>query len=499
MASPSLGRETLNLLTGRAANLVLSLTSLALYPVLLGPKAHGELQYYFGLFLLLLGYLNGCAAPMMAHFIAIYRVTEPGRQPVFIAQVLRWFFVLLISLWAIYPFLADRTGFGWIFVGVAFSGLAQVLSSAHYGVGRIGPSTWFPVLILACRLLLICGGAWWVRSQSGEGALMDWTRGTVPLLLVLASTPALLWMFMSFWAHRSDWYSRERTSGGTLFPWTEIRRLGIAAMVGQLIYQLFTRSLVPLAKQWGYPEEQVGYLGLAMQGYGLVVFLAGIFSVSAYPWMVSAWEAGERDRFSRIQSEAWRMSALLGGWIAACMIALGRPLVWVVLGEAYRGDIDILVRLIQIGAVAGVFMLAAEFHLRMLLSITDMRQYLWALVFGFAPSVPFLAWVHWTGQPIEPFAWTLAVGVGGLMAWTLWYSPPTLGFLRVTSLAAAGAVLGGVVSLPLQGETLVRLTAQGVVLTLLYAGWAWLAGLANASDFARVLASSKPRVDEAAP
>jgi O-antigen/teichoic acid export membrane protein len=501
MAAPSLGRETLTLFAGRAANLALSLSSLFLYPVLLGPKAHGVLQYYTGLYLLLLGFLNGCAAPMLAHFIAIYRVSEPSRQGPYIRQVFRWFFLLLLSLWILYPFLANPMGFGWIFAGVAFSGLAQLLSAAEYGAGRLGPTTWFPVLILFLRLVLVCGMGWQVSRTLAAEQMEDWAQSWIPPLLVLASVPSLIWMMASFWVRRRQWF----VPGGealpirkTYFPWREIKILGVSSMVGQLIYQVFTRSLVPLSEQLHYPREQVGYLGLAMQGFGLVVFLAGIFSVSSYPWLVSAWEAGDRDRFSRIQSEAWRMSALVGGWLVASMVGLAHPMVWVVLGKEYRGDIDLMVLLIRVGALAGAFMLVGEFHLRMLLSLTQMTKYLIALALGFATVIPFLTWVILERSSMAFFVWSLPIGVGGAMVISVLLSPRTEGFYRVSGLAILGGTLATAAAYSFEGETLVSLVIEGSVLFAVYGLWAWMTGLARHEDLARVLRAGKPRVEEMA-
>ncbi|MCG3195780.1 MAG: hypothetical protein HUU16_15245 [Candidatus Omnitrophica bacterium] len=502
MTPLSLGRETLTLFTGRLANLILSMAGLALYPALLGPQAHGILQNYFGLFLLLLGFLNGCAAPMMAHFVAIYRVSDPPRQGVLAAQVFRWFAVVLFSLWILYPFLQDRTGFGWIFLGVACSGAAQLLAAAEYGLGRLGPSTWFPVLILFLRLVLICGAAWWVRRGTSVLNLEDWAIRAIPPLLLLCSIPSLLWTSASCHKRRAMFFvsgAPTTTQSLSLFPWTEIRALGIAAMVGQLIYQSATRSLVPLSHQLGFSKEQVGYFGLAMQGFGLVVYLAGIFSVSAYPWLVSAQEAGEGDRFRRIQGEAWRMSGLLGGWVVTGMVGMAHPLVWIVLGEEYRPDIDLIVHLIQVSALAGAFMLAAEFHLRMLLCLTAMTRYLIALVAGFAISVPYLVWVILAGRGIAEFSWTLPLGVGGLMVLSLALSPKTEGFYRVSGAALLSGGIALLAGVPFAGETYLSLFIEGTVLSVTYGACAWLLGLARREDLARVFRAGRPRVDEVPP
>ncbi len=482
---PSLGRETLVILIGRAVILLLSFAGLFLYPVLLGPQAHGILQYYIGALLLLLGFLNGCAPPMMAHFIAIYRVSDPGRQGPFILQVWRWFGLLLLSLWLLYPFLQDKSGFIWIFLGVAFSGAAQLLANAEYGLGHLGPTTWFPVLILVCRLALIGGGAMLVIKIHGEESLESWSRTWIPVLLVIATIPALIWVFFSFHRRRSEWFVNQSPSSAFKFsylPWEEIRSLGIASLLGQLIYQVFTRTLVPLAGQLGYPTEQVGYLGLAIQGFGLTVYIAGIFSISAYPWLVSANEAGERERFKNVQTVSWRFSALLGGWLTAGILGLAYPIVWVVLGERYHTDADLLVTLIQICALAGALMLVAEFHLRILISLTRMKDYLIAVVLGFTPVVPYAAWTLITGKGILTFAWILTIGVGGLMGVSLIFSPHTEGFTR-TSLGAVVGVLASIGAITfIEAHTLATLLIQGLILSLVYWLVAWMVGLVKKED-----------------
>ncbi|GMV65936.1 MAG: hypothetical protein AMXMBFR75_17330 [Candidatus Hinthialibacteria bacterium] len=487
---PSLGRETLILLAGRGANLALSMVGLVVYPILLGPKAHGTLQYYLGSFMFLLGLLNGCAAPMLSHFIAIYRVSDPGRQWPFIRQVFRWFFVMLLSIWLVYPFLADRTGFAWIFFGVAVSGTAQLLSSAEYGLGFLGPTTWFPVLVLFMRVVLIGGYAGMMAATSGPSTIDAWAVEWIPILLLVASLPSLAWMILSFRSRSHTWFDKKVSALApceSWFPWHEIKLLGIASLLGQLIYQIFTRTLVPLAGQMEFPREQVGYLGLSIQGFALVIYLASIFSVSAYPWLVSSAEAGEKERFSEIQAESWRMSAFLGGWLVAMILGMTRPLIWVVLGEGYHRDINLMTRLIQIGGIAGGLMLAAEFHLRMLLSLTRMKQYLVALAVGFAFVIPYAAWVIGWGKGIVLFTCILPLGVGGLLIVSHILAPLTPGFFR-TSLCAVGcigfALLAG---LPANGSSMAGFGLKGLLLTLGYGGLAWLTGLFRKQDLLRVI------------
>ncbi len=482
---PSLGRETLIILAGRAVTLLLSFVGLFLYPVLLGPQAHGVLQYYLGFLLLLLGFLNGCAPPMMAHFIAIYRVSDPGRQGPFILQVWRWFAVLLFALWLLYPFLQDKSGFTWIFLGVAFSGAAQLLANTEYGLGYLGPTTWFPVHILICRLVLIGGATVWLSGSHGTEFLESWAKTWIPVLLVISTLPALVWVFLSFFKRRHEWFVDQPPAPSftsSLLPWEEIRSLGIASLVGQLIYQVFTRTLVPLAGQLGYPAEQVGYLGLAIQGFGMTVYIAGIFSISAYPWLVSANEAGEKKRFQTVQAEAWRFSALLGGWLTAGVLGLAHPVVWVVLGEQYHGDSSLMVALIRICILAGAFMLVAEFHLRMLISLTRMRDYLIAVILGFLPTVPYAVWVLMTGSGILSFAWILTMGVGGLMVLSLCFSPRTEGFIRTSM----GALIGITVSMGtvvfMKADSLGTLVIQGFVISLVYWLVAWGTGLVKKED-----------------
>lgn len=498
MATPSLGRETLVILAGRAVTLLLSFAGLFLYPVLLGPQAHGVLQYYLGFLLLLLGFLNGCAPPMMAHYIAIYHVSDPGRQGPFIRQVWNWFIVLLVSLWVLYPFLQDKSGFTWIFLGVALSGTAQLLANTEYGLGRLGPTTWFPVHILVGRLVLI-GGAAILLVRSGDmDSLEPWAETWIPILLVISTLPALVWVFLSFLKRRQEWFVVQPPAAGfnpTCFPWEEIRGLGIASLVGQLIYQIFTRTLVPLAGQLDYPTEQVGYLGLAIQGFGMTVYIAGIFSISAYPWLVSANEAGEQDRFRMVQSQAWRFSALLGGWLTAGVLGLAHPLVWVVLGERYHGDAGLLTTLIRVCSIAGAFMLVAEFHLRMLISLTRMKDYLIAVCLGFLPVVPFAAWVLTTHSSILFFAWILALGVGGLMVLSLFYSPHTEGFTRTSLGALMGIILSVGVVIFIDAHSLWMLVLQAVILSLVYWLVAWLVGLVKKEDLGmltRILGRTAP-------
>src|SRR5690606_26676143 len=102
---------------------------LVLYPRLLGPEAHGWFQYYLSLNLFLLGFLNGCAAPMAAHFIPLYRVSEPERQGVLLVQLFRWYALLLVLIALTRPFLTVEAGFWWIFLASGAAGLAQLISS----------------------------------------------------------------------------------------------------------------------------------------------------------------------------------------------------------------------------------------------------------------------------------------------------------------------------------------------------------------------------------
>lgn len=498
---PSLGRETLILLAGRGANLALSLIGLVIYPILLGPKAHGTLQYYLGSFMFLLGLLNGCAAPMLSHFIAIYRVSDPGRQRLFIRQVFRWFAVMLFSIWLVYPFLADRTGFIWIFLGVAASGTAQLLSSAEYGLGFLGPTTWFPVLVLFMRILLIGGCAGMILQASGRETIDVWAEDSIPILLLVASLPSLVWMVISFKKRSRGWFDPESptaTTRETWLPWREIKLLGVASLLGQLIYQIFTRTLVPLAGQMGFPREQVGYLGLSIQGFALVIYLASIFSVSAYPWLVSSAVVGDKERFAEIQSASWRMSALLGGWLVAMILGMVRPLIWLVLGEEYHRDIGLMTHLIQIGGIAGGIMLAAEFHLRMLLSLTRMKQYLQALVAGFSLVIPYAAWVIAWGKGTLLFTGILPLGVGGLLIVSHILAPRTPGFLR-TSLSAIGCVVCALlVGLVIDGNNPPGFVLKCLLLSGSYGGLAWLTGLVRKEDLYRVTTVLKRPVSEAA-
>lgn len=214
----------------------------------------------------------------------------------------------------------------------------------------------------------------------------------------------------------------------------------------------------------------------------MTVFIAGIFSISAYPWLVSANEAGEHERFKTVQSEAWRFSALLGGWLTAGILGLAHPVVWVVLGERYHGDSDLLVALIRICALAGALMLAAEFHLRMLVSLTRMRDYLIAVFLGFLPVVPYAVWVLAMGSGILSFAWILTIGVGGLMVSSLFLSPRTEGFTR----ASLGAIIGVLASVGavvfIETHSLMTLGIQGLILSLVYWIAAWMVGLVRKKD-----------------
>lgn len=500
----SLGRETLNLFSGRGVNLVISIAALILFPRILGPQAHGVLQYYLGLFLLLLGFFNGCAAPMIAHFIAIYRVSDPPRQQILVRQVIRWFLLVVGIVWTVRfllhnpIMLRNPAGFWWLYLGVALAGVSQLLASGQYGLGRLGPATWFPVLNLFLRIVIICSTGHWIYTIHGAEIMESWGEKWIPIILLLTAVPSLIWMVVSFLRCSSEWKVEGVTAISKLhfFPWEEIKILGIAALVGQLIYQTFTRSLVPIAEELGYPIEEIGYLGLSIQAFGLVVYLAGIFSVSVYPWLVSAQTSGESERFSSIQAEAWRLTAVIGGLLGAGIIGLARPIVWVGLGEEYHGDIDLMVGLIRICALAGIFMLPAEFHLRMLLSVTRMKAYLAALILGFSVAIPYLGWVILAHKDILTYSFALPLGVASLMVVSIFLAPKTVGFTRVTSLSTAGGAIALACSAPLEGDTISSLLVQAGALTLVYCGWVWLTGLVSVSDIARILRFGKPAPPE---
>lgn len=495
MSTPRLGRETLNLFSGRIATLVLSLGGLFLFPVILGPEAHGAYQYYMGLQLLMLGTLNACASSMLAHYIAIYRVSHPARQGVLINQVCRWYVLLVAVMGGAYFFLPDPTGFLWVYLAVFVLGGSQLLSSTHYGIGKIGPATWFPVLNIVVRMIVICGLAWMIRQRMGAGVLTEWGVQQIPPLLLWTCLPAGFWMVWAFYRVKSNWYlpeTPELARQAAWFPWGEIKRFGVAVIVGQVFYQVFTRSLTAVAGQVKYPLEQIGYLGLSLQGYGQVMFLAGIFSVSAYPWLVSAGESGDLERFKQIQSESWRLSCIVGGWLIACMLVLPRPLVWVVLGQDYHADVELIALLIQISAVAGGLMLVAEFHLRMMIALTQTRQFLLSQIIGFAAVVPYMVWVVWTAQPIEVFALCLPLGVGGLALTTLLFAPRTRRFARHSVVALVGTVLATAAAYPWRGLSFKALIVQSVVLSLVYGVWLWVSGLLRKQDWVMILSALRP-------
>jgi O-antigen/teichoic acid export membrane protein len=499
MSQVSISREARVMFAGRGVTIVLSLLALVLFPRTLGPEAHGWFQYYSNLSLLLLGFLNGCAAPMAAHFVPLYRVSEPQRQGVLLVQLFRWYVLLLLMTSLARPLLMEESGFWWIFLASGAAGLAQLISSAVYGLGRMGPITWFPVLILFLRILFICGIAAGIEIFSGRGNLPHFGEVWIPVWMFLTTLPSLLWMGVTYFRNRSEWFQGEVTQkalqAASWLPWTEIGRFGLATVLGQIVYQIFTRTLTVIAMQWGYPTAHVGYLGLATQGFGQVVFLAGIFSVSVYPWMVSAWKAGESERFARLQSEAWRLCALVGGWLVACMITLIRPLVLVFLGPEYHGEVELIVELVRIGAVAGALMLAGEFHLRILLAQTEMNRYLGALAIGFSMVSPYLLWVLWAEKDIDSLAWTLPLGVACMTLIAVRLAPKTTGFYRTTLLAVAGGALSGTAVHFLESDNLTSLVLQTVLLTILYAAFAWGVGLGKREDLDRLRKTPAPKGD----
>jgi O-antigen/teichoic acid export membrane protein len=244
----------------------------------------------------------------------------------------------------------------------------------------------------------------------------------------------------------------------------------------------------------GFPIEQVGYLGLSIQAFSMVVYLAGIFSVSAYPWLVSSNEAGDGERFGQIQAECWRMSCILGGYLVACLTGLIYPTVYVILGEQYRKDIDLIVAVIRIGVLAGALMLVAEFHLRMLISLTQMKKYLITLMSGFALVIPYACYVLYKGTVSEPplleiipFTWILPIGIGGIMVFSLWFSPKTERFYKHSCLAITGIGLALLPSLLFQGQTWTSLILNFTLLSLIYFIWCGISGLVTRSDLKRVM------------
>ena len=488
---------------GRGVTIVLSLAGLVLYPKILGPDAHGAFQYYLSLNLLLLGLLNGSAAPMAAHYVALYRVSDPPRQGVFLIQTFRWYLLLIGLLWLVRPLLRDPTGFEWICVAVAISGFSQLVSAAIYGLGVLGPITWFPVLTLFVRIMLICGVGWVVFQASGPEAMKVWGIAWIPLLLLLSTLPSVAWMVSAFFRWKHEWFTgataKTIPAKPALFPWKEIGQFGIAAVLGQLIYQTFTRTLTVFAKQWDYPLDEIGYLGLATQAFGQIVFLSGIFSTSVYPWLVSAGKEGNHDRFQRLQSESWRLCAVTAGWLVALVCILIRPLVWLFLGEEYHSDIDTIVTLVRIAAVAGAFMVVGEFHLRMLISLTQMRSYLFSLVVGFSLAFPYLLWVLAGHKSIAFLAWTLPLGVACMSGISVYMAPRTSGFWRTSSLTIAGCLLAMSAAVPFSSNTYTCLFVQGTVITLVYTSWAWVTGLVGREDLARLAQTRKPSPDEVIP
>ncbi|MCA9429418.1 MAG: hypothetical protein KC940_02805, partial [Candidatus Omnitrophica bacterium] len=329
-STPSIGRGAVTMFLGRGVTLVFSLAGLLLFPALLGPEAHGWFQYYLSLQLFLLGFLNGCAAPITAHYVALYRVSDPPRQGILLKQVFRWFLVLFLGVAAIRFLLPDPRGYWWIYVSVGFSGCSQMLASALYGLGRLGTITWFPVLSLIMRMTLICGFGWWVSQTLSLEEMGAWGTRMVPPLLVLSTLPAWFWMVGSFLKNSNNWFipdPKSEVRAAHAFPWEEIRDFGFAALLGQILFQSFTRSLPVLAGQMGYPAAHLGYLGLSTQAFGQTIFIAGFFSVALYPWLVSAGGEKDWDRFSRLQSVAWRLSAFLGGWLVVGTLVLIYPAV----------------------------------------------------------------------------------------------------------------------------------------------------------------------------
>lgn len=497
--APSVGRGAATMIAGRGVTLALSILGLFLFPALLGPEAHGWLQYYLSLELLLLAFPNGCAAPIAAHYVAVYRVSNPGRLRILFIQSIRWFLILWLLTSLFHFLLPDRRGLGWIHLSVGFSACSQLLASGLYGAGSLSGVAWFPVLNLFIRLILVSGGAVFLAGPPSEGGMEAWGLFSIPILLLVSTLPSWFWMSAAAWGM----YSRmPKANSGIqseqppLFPWEEIRRFGLAALIGQILFQSFTRALPVAAAQLGFPAAQVGYLGVATQAFGQILFIAGFISVALYPWLVSAAEAGDSDRFRRLQSVAWRLCAFLGGGLAAGAFALIDPAIRVFLPE-YRPDAEVFTLLVRIGVISGFVILAGEFHLRMLVSLTRMRQYLLALAAGFVGALVHVIGVAWNGGGILPF--TLALPVGGTLmtAVALFHAPRAEGFWRSNLKAAAIGILAFVVSRPFSGESVLSILLEGAALCVVYVAGSWAVGLVGAEDLARVrsgLSPGRPRI-----
>lgn len=491
--APSVGRGAATMIAGRGVNLALSLLGLFLFPALLGPEAHGWLQYFLSLELLLLAFPNGCAAPIAAHYVAVYRVSNPGRLRILFNQSFCWFLILWLLTSFFYFLLPDRRGLGWIHLSVGFSACSQLLASSLYGAGSLSGVAWFPVLNLFIRLILVSGGAVFLAGPPSEGGMEAWGLFALPILLLVSTLPSWLWMSGAAWGM----YSRmpQANSGlqpekpSPLLPWEEIRRFGLAALVGQILFQGFTRSLPVAAAQLGYPAAQVGYLGVATQAFGQILFIAGFISVALYPWLVSAAEAGDSDRFRRLQSVAWRLCAFLGGGLAAGAFALIEPAIRVFL-PAYREDAEMFTLLVRIGVLSGVVILAGEFHLRMLVSLTRMREYLLALALGFAGAFLFGCWVVWSEGGIVAFTLALAVGGTLMTAVAVCLAPRADGFWRSNLLAVGGGVLAYGLSRPFSRESILSILLEGTVLGVVYLLWSWAVGLVGKEDLIRVRSGS---------
>ncbi|MCA9450195.1 MAG: hypothetical protein KC931_23940, partial [Candidatus Omnitrophica bacterium] len=154
-------------------------------------------------------------------------------------------------------------------------------------------------------------------------------------------------------------------------------------------------------------------------------------------------------------------------------------------------EIDLFVSLVQIGVIGGAIILAGEFHLRMLVSLTRMREYLIALIAGFLLALGYVFWVTHVEGGIYLFSLTLLIGSLGMSFFALLFAPKTESFWKNNSLAFLGALLAAGAAVPFDGLSVRSILIQGVVISTVYVAWSWSVGLFGWEDLRRVLPGAR--------
>lgn len=356
-----IGQGIIYIFGAKVAVAILALLNAILIPRILGPESMGFYTYWLSVYFILGTILSLGGSSIIFRYIPEFRKNDPKSVRPLLKKVLWIKIPVVILIFFAGQFVKEKAYFLLILLGAAIFSLGLIVRGILYAYKQMGKYSFFqPAGMLSKLILILILFSFWQNT----GILLAIILSSI-LITPIFGLPAVK--------------ALPKTSGSLSRPFKEILGFGLLLYLGALLSTL-THWLLPVVlKRYIEDLAAIGYLGLGIQVYLLIINFVSSIGEGVLPSLIEFYTEAD-ERFTRSIQLTWRYANLILLPAASGIFILVEPAIITLVGEKFLPSAKIIKLLLP----ASIFASWTYIHEQILFSFKKKSQMFFVQLIEFA-------------------------------------------------------------------------------------------------------------------